>query len=233
MAGGGLMIETKTEIDLRGRLGPARDQGPRPTCLAFAASDLHAAVRPGWTMLSCEAAFHHAQRRAGRPPSVGAGLGFMLDALREDGQPAEDHWPYVPTPPANDVWPTPPSGGDWFTREGEARSGDWDVILAALRAGRPALLLLRLSASFYRPDARGVVRPAPGEQGDPALGHAVLAVGCGQVEDAPAVLIRNSWGPSWGLAGHAWLTDDFVVPRLFGLALFEEDDHVSAHSAAA
>ncbi|WP_298698786.1 C1 family peptidase [Brevundimonas sp.] len=225
------VLDIKT--DLRHRLGPARDQGPRPTCLAFAASDLHAAVRPGWTPLSCEAAFHHAQMRAGRSPSSGAGLGFMLDALREDGQPAEEHWPYVPTPPANDAWSTPPVDGERFTRKGQALPFGWAEIVDALQSERPALILLRLSASFYRPDAAGVVHPAPGEVGDPALGHAVLAVGHGEIGGAPAILVRNSWGTGWGVAGHAWLTQNYVEPRLYGFALLEEDDYVSPHSAAA
>ncbi|MBK1967717.1 C1 family peptidase [Brevundimonas phoenicis] len=227
------MSTVDVQTDLRGRLGPARDQGQRPTCLAFAATDLHAAMRPGWTPLSCEAAFHHAQKRAGRPPSTGAGLGFMLDALREDGQPAEDDWPYVPTPPVNDDWSAPPTGGAWFTRKGQALPFDWAAIIDAIHAGRPALILLRLSASFYRPDVEGVVRPKPGEVGDPALGHAVLAVGHGEIDNNPAILVRNSWGLGWGVAGHAWLTQSYVEPRLYGFALLEEDNHVSPHSAAA
>jgi hypothetical protein len=72
-------------VDLRPLFGPARNQGPRPTCLAFAASDAHAALRSGWAPLSCEYAFYHAQRRAGRPPSKGALLSSMLDAPRQDG----------------------------------------------------------------------------------------------------------------------------------------------------
>ncbi len=44
--------------DLRHMLGPARDQGTRLTCMAFAASDTHAAVRPGWEPLSCEFAYY-------------------------------------------------------------------------------------------------------------------------------------------------------------------------------
>ena len=34
----------KSLVDLRGNFGPARDQNPRPTCMAFAASDAHAAL---------------------------------------------------------------------------------------------------------------------------------------------------------------------------------------------
>ena len=67
-------------VDLRSLFGPVGDQGPRPTCLAFAASDVHAALRSGWVPLSREYAFYQAQRRAVRPPSRGALLSSMLDA---------------------------------------------------------------------------------------------------------------------------------------------------------
>jgi hypothetical protein len=86
--------------DLRPMFGSARDQGMRPTCLAFATSDAHAALRPPWNALSCEFAFYHAQRRAGRHPSAGASLGSMLAALEGDGQPIEADWPYLEALPA-------------------------------------------------------------------------------------------------------------------------------------
>ena len=79
------MSDIVVSVDLRSKFGQARNQGLRPTCLAFAASDAHAGMRVGWTPLSCEYAFYQAQRRAGRPPSKGALLSSMLDALREDG----------------------------------------------------------------------------------------------------------------------------------------------------
>ena len=49
--------------DLRSRFGPPRDQGQRPTCLAFAMSDAHGAARGPWEDLSCEYLFHHAKKR--------------------------------------------------------------------------------------------------------------------------------------------------------------------------
>jgi hypothetical protein len=88
------MSEITISVDLRASFGAARDQGARPTCLAFAASDTHAALREGWTPLSCEYAFFQAQRRAGRMPNAGALLSSMLEALCKDGQPEESGWPY-------------------------------------------------------------------------------------------------------------------------------------------
>jgi hypothetical protein len=44
----------KIIVDLRSKFGVARDQNPRPTCMAFAASDTHAALRSVWTPLSAE-----------------------------------------------------------------------------------------------------------------------------------------------------------------------------------
>ena len=45
---------------------------------AFKAKIALEALREPWTALSCEFAFYHAQRRAGRPPTAGARLPEML-----------------------------------------------------------------------------------------------------------------------------------------------------------
>lgn len=96
--------------DLRSTLGPVRDQGQRPTCLAFAASDAHAQARGKRVALSCEFAFYHAQRRSGRTATQGATLPHMLNALREDGQPVEAGWPYLVSLPLDLAEWRPPAG---------------------------------------------------------------------------------------------------------------------------
>jgi hypothetical protein len=58
--------------DLRGRFGPARDQKARPTCLAFAMSDSHAATREPWSELCCEFLFYSAKQYDKSPPEKGA-----------------------------------------------------------------------------------------------------------------------------------------------------------------
>lgn len=218
--------------DLRSALGPARDQGARPTCLAFAASDAHGGLRSPWAALSAEAAFFHAQRRAGRPPSSGAALPYMIEALSEDGQPFETDCPYPSASPDPAIWSLPAWSGPTFQCLGAPVAASWDDLIAALDDNRLVLMLMMLSPGFFAPDADGVIRSVAGGP-DPAIRHAVLAVGHGDVEGQPAVLIRNSWGGAWGLEGHAWIARPDVVAGLFGMALFEEKTLVPAPPIAA
>ena len=157
----------------------------------------------------------------------------MLAALRYDGQPEESGWPYLAALPTDvTAWQPPAAPGPLFGRAGAAHPSDMEAVVGELDQGRPMILLLMLSRSFYAPTVDAVVRPASGEAPEPARRHAVLAVAHGNVDAERAILVRNSWGPSWGAAGHAWLTEAFIVPRLFGAALLMESVNVSARSAA-
>jgi len=227
------MTEIVVLKDLRPLFGEARNQGPRPTCLAFAASDAHAALLSCWTPLSCEFAFYHAQRRGGRPPCRGALLSAMLEALRKDGQPEEAGWPYLTATPSDAAsWMPPDDVGPLFGRAGETRTPSLDKIVQDLDANHPAILLLMLSHAFYSPSAEAVIHPTADEGPDPARRHAVVAAAHGTVDGERAVLVRNSWGLKWGAAGYAWLTETFLAPRLFAAAMLTENVDVSASSVA-
>jgi hypothetical protein len=221
------------ECDLRFRFGPARDQGSRPTCLAFAASDTHAALRNPWTALSCEFAFYHAQRRAGRNPTSGASLPHMLTALSVDGQPVETDWPYLDVLPAKLDEYGPPANVKVFRRAGEPHPHGVEEIAAHLDHGGPVLVLMMLSDAFYTPNADGVVVALAAEAPDPLRRHAVVAVGHGRIGASRVILVRNSWGADWGLAGHAWLPEAFLAPRLTRIALLKENIDVPATNLAA
>jgi hypothetical protein len=227
------MSDIVVSVDLRPSLGPVRNQGPRPTCMAFAASDAHAGLRSGWTPLSCEFAFYHAQRRAGRPPNTGALLSAMLDTLREDGQPEEVDWPYLLATPSDVASWLPPAVGALYGRDSARMAASVNEIVRELDTGRPVIMLLMLSASFYRPGPGGLIHYVPGEAPEPKRRHAVIAVGHGNADAHRAILIRNSWGERWADRGYGWLTEPFLEPRLFAAAKLTEEVNVSACPAAA
>lgn len=228
------MSNVIVSVDLRPKFGPARDQGARPTCLAFATSDAHAASRPSWSQLSCEYLFYHAQRRDGRSPHVGSTLQATLDALREEGQPIESGWPYLASIPADiRLWRPPPAVGALYARNGEHAAAAIDEIIVNLSRQQAVVLLLKLSYSFFSPTPEAIVDPTIGEAPEPAQRHAVIAVGHGIAQQQKAVLVRNSWGPAWGDAGHAWLTQRFLTGRLFATVILKEEVDVPTRSAAA
>src|SRR2546421_7994460 len=96
-----------TDVDLRGELGEARDQRQRPTCLAFAVSAAHEASRKSAEYLSTEALFYCGAQRSHRDPKRGLSPTVVGETLKEDGQPVETAWPYLPDTPDAATWKLP------------------------------------------------------------------------------------------------------------------------------
>ncbi len=207
--------------DLRSRLGVARDQGPRPTCLAFAASDAHAAARSDLQPLSAEWAYYHALQRNGGGPADGATLPAMLDTLRLDGQPYETAWPYRSSAITSSTWKPPKLVGKLFRRASEVANPTLPQLLALLHSGTVVLLTMTLSDAFYRPGKDAIVDAS--EPVDPSRRHAIVAVAHARDARGDLVLVRNSWGALWGDAGHAWLAESYLVPRIIRLAVMAEE----------
>ena len=175
-------------IDLRPRFGSARNQGGRPTCMAFAASDTHSFSHGLTSPLSTEYAhFHAVHRRKPHNPNRGVPMNLMLDAVREDGQPPEEVWPYLPTLPVPlSTWKPPNNCVPIFRHEFARSITDLSKVFAALDADQPVLFTARITEQFYTPGNDNIIRSAPN---DPETGnHALVAVGHGNTTNAQAVV---------------------------------------------
>jgi C1A family cysteine protease len=128
-------------------------------------------------------------------------------ALSRWGQPIEATWPYDATRSDGTPYhpPVTPGGPDWFQAGLRAVSTTSADVRALLAGSVPAALGITVYSSFFRPDAKGRINdPNPGEARRGR--HAVVAVGC----DADNILVRNSWGPGWGVDGYGWITNAYV-----------------------
>lgn len=199
------------EIDLRALHGTVRNQGDRPTCMAFALSDLNGQRHQQSAQLSPEYLYREA---AGLMPGWKPGDGLEVDAalraVSTPGQALEVAVPYVAVEPTLPL-ATNPQCTPLFARDYGRHLPVMGTIESALTSDRSIGLVLRLTVEFFT-----VTANVPQVPFSPhaifGLSHAVIAVGMGydSVSNERHVLIRNSWGESWGDSGHAWLPASYI-----------------------
>ncbi len=206
-------------VDLRGQLEPVRDQGRRPTCLAFAASAVHRAAHGHSSELCPEWLYYHATRRDGLRPDQGSTIEATCAVIPTKGQPDETFWPYQGHNP-NPLPYRPPNGQPTVVRcDAGRRNGATDRWRVELDAGLPVAIALFISPTFYSPARFAGSEAIMGDDPDPidpALVHAVVLAGHGDLDGTPHLLVRNSWGLGWGWAGHAWFPETYLARRFVG-----------------
>ncbi len=207
--GFGASIAMGASVDIRTRLPAARDQGARPTCLAFAFSDAHLAVDGISDLLSAEFLHFQAARRSATGLNTAVSVAKMQEALRIDGQPLEAECPYAD--PRSESWRPPTRLVSIRKRKSRLCRGIASAVLSdALGRSAAHVLVVRITRSFFAPDPRSHMVP---EDGSTVGLHAVVVVGKADLNGAPSFLIRNSWGEAWGIQGHAWLAASYVDAR--------------------
>lgn len=166
---------------------------------------------------------------------TGAWLRNTMGALKLCGVADEKYWPYTDAKPAFDN--EPPSfvyavadnyeALKYFCHDPMGANLSGNTVLASVKsylwAGIPSMFGFWGFPSFNSCDvAGGIPYPCPGEQAE--WGHAIVAVGyddgkkikntkCNKTTTG-ALLIRNSWGTTWGDQGYGWLPYDYVVNKL-------------------
>lgn len=202
--------------DVSSTWGVPHDQGSRPTCLAFALSDVNQHVNRTDKVLSSEYLYRSVARQtSGWKAGDGLQLAAALTAIGKPGQPSAVACVYAPfepveTPPSLPLLPSnPPDAARLYTSTLAAENLEAHAVVAHLLEGKPVGLILKLTESFYRP-VMGIIDFS--HEVLDGLRHAVVAIGVGHhgTTNQPFIRIRNSWGTDWGDGGNAWLPFNYV-----------------------
>ena len=141
----------------------------------------------------------------------GAMLRDVIKGVNQYGAPSEDEWPYNDA----DVLTQPPQNVYDDAKKDVALMYEaivptvWNL-RAALTTGVPFVFGFTVYESFESPQVASTgVAPMPSADDTPIGGHAVAA--WGYDNDQRTFLVRNSWGPNWGMGGYFTLPYDYIT----------------------
>lgn len=216
-------------VDLRQWFSPIEDQGQLGSCTANAAVGLieYFEKRALGRFTDASRLFVYKTERdlLGWVGDTGAYLRTAMEALVLFGAPPERYWPYDIS--RFDVEPSAfcyAFGANYqavkyFRLDPNATPAAQVLanIKVFLAAGFPSMFGFPVYTEYDHPLPGGLVA-FPGAGSHYRGGHANVAAGYDDNlkigNDKGALLIRNSWGPSWANAGYGWLSYRYVTDGL-------------------
>lgn len=225
-------------VDLRAWCSPVEDQGSIGSCTAHAGVGMveYFERRSFGKHIDASRLFLYKVTRnmLHWTGDTGAFLRTTMGALVLFGVPPEEYWPYKiadyekePTPFCY-AYAQSYQAINYYRLDapGVTKTALLSRIKTNLAAGLPSMFGFTVYSSYTQSNSSGKIPyPTAGEK--IVGGHAVMAVGyddnlkikntnTGATETKGALLIRNSWGTSWGDSGYGWLPYDYIK---FGLAV--------------
>jgi C1A family cysteine protease len=239
----GLQATIPVSCDLRPGCNPiVDDQGSLGSCTANAAKGImdYMEKKQGHAFLNGSRLYTYYQTRVkieGSPANqdTGCTIRGTMQSLITYGMCLESTWPYIIfkfsiAPTAAMLAEGANYQALFYALLDPANTAATTILVNAknmLAAGYPFEFGFRVYSSFMNTKADGLVSyPKAGEQ--LLGGHAVLAVGyndtirCPNTNSSGAFLVRNSWGPTWGLSGYFWLPYEFITRTYNGQRLLSD-----------
>ena len=206
-------------VDLRAWMTPVEDQGQLGSCTSNAiAGALEYLVRRGTgEHVDLSRLFVYFNQRlwdGNVRDDAGGSIASAVRVVSRLGIPSERAWPYQP-----DLFAVQPTAAV-YSSASQLRASDWwyvpvdrDALCTCLARGFPVVFGTRVTESFFRTPASGMVAmPGEGDRDDRKHGrHALLLVG---YDDARRLfIVRNSWGPRFGDGGYCYMPYAYVLNR--------------------
>lgn len=206
----------QARVDLRPLCSPVEDQGTIGSCTANAivgaVEYIFNITSGGYVDLSRLFVYYNARRMSDREnDDCGSSMAHAMAAFLAHGACPEDVWSYDKA-----RWDMKPSDQAYqsalmLQRMHYGRVAPNDMRRAVLASGLPIIFGMGVPEHLMMTvGAQTGHMPAPddGKWEEPDGGHAMLIVG---FDDAlNGWIVRNSWGPDWGVGGHVLIDYDVM-----------------------
>lgn len=206
-----LMETFPSSIDLRDQCPSVYDQGELGSCTANALAGNVQYIHPDLTPSRLFIYYDERHIEHTINSDSGAQIRDGIKSLVKQGVCQEELWPYD----INAFAVKPPLHCYQEAKKGLISryvrlTNHIDELKTCLVLRFPFVMGISVYESFEGTEvAKSGIVPMPGEDEEPLGGHAVMVVGYDDMEDH--FIVRNSWGPDWGLKGYFFLPYAYVT----------------------